>query len=193
MHLAGAIQFAFCCAVCSSSVVPGVAGTAGASNAGMTFQLTSSSFTHEQPIPARHTSDSEDVSPALRWTDPPSGTKSFALIVHDPDAPDPRAPKRDWVQWVLYDLPADTRMLAEGVKIAELPRGTREGRNDWGETGWRGPSPPIGRHRYFFELHALDSVLPDLNMPSRRDLGAAMKGHVLGTATLMGTYAKGGH
>ncbi len=158
----------------------------------MTFHLTSPSFADEQPIPARHTSDSDDVSPALQWTDPPSGTKSFALVVHDPDAPDPRAPKRDWVHWVLYDLPADTRSLAEGVTPAGLPRGTHEGRNDWADTGWRGPSPPVGRHRYFFELHALDRVLPDLGAPSRHDLEAAMKGHVLATATLMGTYAKGG-
>lgn len=91
-----------------------------------------------------------------------------------------------------YNLPADARSLAEGVTRAELPTGTREGKNDWGETGWRGPSPPTGRHRYFFELNALDRVLPDLNMPSRHDLEAAMKGHVLGTATLMGTYAKAG-
>jgi Raf kinase inhibitor-like YbhB/YbcL family protein len=93
---------------------------------------------------------------------------------------------------VLYDLPADARSLAEGVAPAELPRGTHEGRNDWGETGWRGPSPPIGRHRYFFELHALDCVLPERGAPSRHDLEAKMEGHVLATATLMGTYAKHG-
>jgi Raf kinase inhibitor-like YbhB/YbcL family protein len=115
----------------------------------------------------------------------------LALVVHDPDAPDPRSPQRDWVHWILYDLPADARSVAEGATMADLPDGTREGRNDWRETGWRGPSPPIGRHRYFFELHALDSVLPDLDTPSRQDLEGAMKGHVLATATLMGTYAKG--
>ena len=158
----------------------------------MTFHLTSPSFAHEQPIPARHTSEGNDVSPALRWTDPPPGTRSLALVVHDPDAPDPHAPKRDWVHWVLYELPPDARSLAEGATPAQLPRGTREGRNDWGETGWRGPSPPVGRHRYFFERHALDRVLPDLGAPSRHDLEAKMKGHVLATATLMGTYAKGG-
>lgn len=158
----------------------------------MTLHLTSPSFQHDHPIPARHTSDGADVSPALAWTDPPPGTKSFALVVHDPDAPDPRAPKRDWVHWVLYDLPADARSLPEGATTATLPPGTREGRNDWGETGWRGPSPPVGRHRYFFELHALDRVLPDLRTPSRSDLEAELRGHVLDTATLMGTYAKGG-
>lgn len=158
----------------------------------MTFHLTSPSFADGQPIPARYTSDGEDVSPALHWSDPPLGTRTFALVVHDPDAPDPRAPKRDWVHWVLYEVPADARSLPEGAALADLPPGTREGRNDWGETGWRGPSPPIGRHRYFFELHALDRALPELTTPSRHDLEAAMKGHVVGTATLVGTYAKAG-
>jgi Raf kinase inhibitor-like YbhB/YbcL family protein len=110
----------------------------------MTFHLTSPSFADGQPSPARHTSDDEDVSPALHWTDPPLGTKSFALVVHDPDAPDPRASERDWVRWVLYDLPADVWSLAEGVTNTELPPGTREGRNDWGETGWRGRARPSG-------------------------------------------------
>jgi Raf kinase inhibitor-like YbhB/YbcL family protein len=189
VHLARLVSLILGCAVWS--IVPGSAGTAGAFEAAMSFHLTSPSFGPAQPIPARHTGDGEDVSPALRWTDPPSGTRSFALVVHDPDAPDPRAPKRDWVHWILYDLPADARSLPEGAKGALLPRGAREGRNDWGEPGWRGPSPPIGRHRYFFDLYALDSVLPDLGAPSFQDLGAAMKGHVLGTAILMGTYAKG--
>lgn len=155
----------------------------------MTFHLSSSSFGAGQPISARNTSDGEDVSPALEWDDPPPGTKSFALVVHDPDAPDPRAPKRDWVHWVLYDLPASARSLPEGTPT---PRGAHEGRNDWAETGWRGPSPPVGRHRYFFELSALDTELPDLGQPTRRELEEAMKGHVLATATLIGTYAKGG-
>jgi len=159
----------------------------------MTFQLTSTSFGNGQPIPARHTSDGEDASPPLAWTDPPPGTKSFALVVHDPDAPDPRAPKRDWVHWVLCDLPASARSLPAGARARDLPPGTREGRNDWGETGWRGPSPPVGRHRYFFELRALDCTLPDLGKTTRHDVEAAMKGHVLGSATLMGTYAKHAH
>jgi Raf kinase inhibitor-like YbhB/YbcL family protein len=149
------------------------------------FQLTSSSFTSGRPIPARHTSDGEDAPPELAWSDPPTGTRSFALVVHDPDAPDPSAPKRDFVHWVLYDLPADARAVAR-----ELPPGTREGKNDWGDAGWRGPSPPVGQHRYFFELYALARELPDLGAPTRRDLEAAMQGHVLGHATLMGTYAK---
>jgi Raf kinase inhibitor-like YbhB/YbcL family protein len=165
----------------------------GASPVDMTFHLTSQSFPNGQPIPARHTSDGEDVSPALEWSDPPPGTKSVALVVHDPDAPDPKAPKRDVVHWVLYNLPAGVRSLPEGTTRATLPPGSREGLNESRETSWRGPSPPIGRHRYFFELYALDTELPDLGTPTRRDLEAAMKGHVLAKATLMGTYAKHGH
>lgn len=166
-------------------------GTRGAFAADMGFQISSPSFAPGQPIPARHTSDGDDASPALAWTDPPAGTKSFALVVHDPDAPDPRAPKRDWVHWLLYDVPAGTRSLAEGTRT--LPRGAHEGRNDWGEIGWRGPSPPIGRHRYFFELFALDCELPDLGSATRPEIEEAMKGHVLGTATMMGTYQKPKH
>lgn len=187
MRLAGVVAFALCSAACSSP-----AGAGGPTDAAMTFHLTSPSFAHEQPIPPRHTSDGEDVSPPLRWTDPPAGARSFALVVHDPDAPDPRAPRRDWGHWVIYDLPPETRSLPEDVKAAGLPHGAREGKNDWGQIGWRGPSPPVGRHRYFFELHALDKVLPDLGTPSRHDLEAAMKGHVIATAALVGTYAKGG-
>jgi hypothetical protein len=187
------------CTPCTLRPLPGLArplitfGMAGALAASMSFQLRSPSIPDGQPIPARYTSDGDDVSPPLAWPDPPPGTKSFALVVHDPDAPDPKAPKRDWVHWVLYDLPADTRALPEGETRATLPPGTHEGKNDWGTPGWRGPSPPIGRHRYYFELSALDTVLPDLGTPTRHDLEAAMQGHVLAKATLMGTYAKGGH
>ncbi|MBX3261775.1 MAG: YbhB/YbcL family Raf kinase inhibitor-like protein [Labilithrix sp.] len=157
----------------------------------MAFNLTSPSFEHEHEIPARHTCDGADVSPALVWTDPPRGTKGFALIVDDPDAPDPRAPKRTWVHWVLYDLPADARALAENASRDDFPRGTVEGENDWKEIGWRGPSPPVGRHRYFFKLHALDTSLEDLGGgASKQDLENAMMGHILATATLVGTYRR---
>jgi hypothetical protein len=163
-----------------------------ASLGGMTFRLTSPNFVPDRPLPVRQTSDGEDFSPGLDWGDPPAGTKSFALIVHDPDAPDPLAPRHDWVHWLLYDIPAKVRSLDEGMTRAALPDGTREGRNDWGTPGYRGPSPPTGRHRYFFELCALDRVLPDLGEPTRHDLEMAMKGHVLATARLMGTYARHG-
>jgi Raf kinase inhibitor-like YbhB/YbcL family protein len=157
----------------------------------MTFKLTSPNFAHEHDIPARHTCEGEDLSPALVWSDPPSGTRSFALIVDDPDAPDPRAPRRTWVHWVVYDLPADARSLPEGAKRASLPTGAVQGENDWHNVGWRGPCPSIGKHRYFFKLHALDTTLEDLRGGvSKADLENAMTAHVLGTATLVGTYQK---
>jgi Raf kinase inhibitor-like YbhB/YbcL family protein len=118
----------------------------------------------------------------------PAGTKSLALVVDDPDAPDPKAPKMTWVHWVLFDLPPTAVDLAEGVKA--LPPGTRDGTNDWHRTGYGGPCPPIGRHRYFFKLYALDRMLGDLGTPTKAQLEKAMEGHVLGRAELMGTYEK---
>ncbi len=158
---------------------------------GMTFQLTSPSFTDQHPIPPRHSADGDDVSPPLSWSDPPKNTKGFALVVDDPDAPDPRAPKRTWVHWVLYDLPPEARTLPEGATRDSLPIGTAEGKNDWHELGWRGPAPPVGTHRYFFKLYALDTSLEDLGGgATKADLENAMMGHVLATATLVGTYRK---
>jgi len=154
----------------------------------MTLSMTSSSFAHEAAIPARHTCDGADVSPPLAWTGVPAGTKSLALVIDDPDAPDPRAPRMTWVHWVVYDIPPAVSSLAEGA--SDLPAGARDGLNDWKATGYRGPCPPIGRHRYFHKLFALDAVLPDLGQPDRASLDRAMKGHVLAQATLIGTYAK---
>ena len=155
----------------------------------MAFHITSPSFDDGRDIPARHTSDGDDVSPPLDWTDPPRGTKGFALIVDDPDAPDPRHPKRTWVHWVLYDLPPDARSLPEAASRDSFPIGTVEGENDWHELGWRGPSPPVGKHRYHFKLYALDTSLEGLGGgASKQDLENAMMGHVIGTATLVGTY-----
>ena len=153
----------------------------------MALALTSPAFTSDGPIPARHTCEGEDVSPALAWTGAPEATKSFALVVDDPDAPDPAAPKRTYVHWVLYDIPASAAGLPEG---GALPPGTREGRNDWGRTGYGGPCPPIGRHRYFHKLYALDATLGDLRTPDKAALERAMKGHVLAEARLVGTYEK---
>jgi Raf kinase inhibitor-like YbhB/YbcL family protein len=156
----------------------------------MSFRLTSPAFVHEGEIPRRHTCEGEDTSPHLDWSGAPESTRSFALIVDDPDAPDPRAPKTTWVHWVLYNLPADAARLPEAVGSLGLPPGTLEGRNDWKRTGYGGPCPPIGRHRYFHKLYALDVTLPDLGQPSKAQLEEAMRGHVLGQATLMGTYEK---
>jgi Raf kinase inhibitor-like YbhB/YbcL family protein len=157
----------------------------------MSFVLQSPAFRPDGRIPRHHTCEGEDVSPELRWTGAPAGTKGFALIVDDPDAPDPKAPKRVYVHWVLYNIPASATELAGAVKAAALPPGTREGLNDWKKTGYGGPCPPIGRHRYFHKLYALDVVLPDLGTPSKAELEKAMEGHVLGKAELRGTYQKG--
>ena len=153
------------------------------------FTLTSSAFASAGQIPVRHTCDGPNLSPPLAWSGAPAGAKSFALLVHDPDAPDPAAPKRDWVHWVLYNLPPNIDALREGASRAGLPPGAREGRNDGDGTGYTGPCPPIGRHRYFHELYALDAMLPDLGAKAgRAELERATAGHVLATAQLMGTY-----
>jgi Raf kinase inhibitor-like YbhB/YbcL family protein len=168
---------------------------AGATRGGaMSLSLTSSAFTHQGEIPARYSCEvkGREISPPLAWSGVPGNAKSLALIVDDPDAPDPKAPKRTWVHWVLYDLPAAAGGLAEGVDPGHLPPGTREGKNDWGRTGYGAPCPPIGRHRYFFKLYALDAVLPDLGKPDKRRLEQSMEGHVLAHAELVGTYQKAG-
>ena len=154
------------------------------------MKITSTAFQHEAAIPSRYTCDGSNVSPPLAWTDLPGGTKSVALIVTDPDAPDPKAPKTTWVHWVLYDLPADAKGLREAIPVKGLPPGTLEGSNDWGRTGYGGPCPPIGRHRYVHTLYALDTVLTGLDRPTRAALLAAMEGHVLASAELIGTYQR---
>jgi Raf kinase inhibitor-like YbhB/YbcL family protein len=154
------------------------------------LSISSPSFAHETEIPSRFTCEGEDVSPELKWSNVPAEAKSLVLIVDDPDAPDPRAPQRVWVHWVLYNLPTDSAGLAEAVAKADLPKGTREGRNDWGRAGWGGPCPPIGRHRYFFKLYALKSVLPDLGLAKKAQIEEQMTGQVIERAELMGTYQK---
>jgi len=158
----------------------------------MPLTLLSPAFADHAPIPAIYTCDGEDVAPPIGWSGPPPHTASFALIVDDPDAPDPAAPKRTYVHWVLYDIPAAVRELEEGAGGAALPAGAREGRNDWGRTGYGGPCPPIGRHRYFFKLYALDAPLGDLGEPTKAELERAMEGHVLERTELVGTYERGG-
>ncbi len=156
----------------------------------MPFTLSSPAFHDLEVIPARYTCDGDELSPPLAWAGVPSGTKSLALIVDDPDAPDPAAPKRTWVHWVLGNIPPDTTGLPEGVGGRDLPSGTIEGLNDWKRAGYGGPCPPIGRHRYFFKLYALDITLEGLAAPTKAKLEKAMEGHVLGTTQLVGTYQK---
>ncbi len=154
----------------------------------MALSITSSVFSHMGDIPARYTCEGEDISPPLAFSGVPEGARSLALIVDDPDAPDPAAPKMTWVHWVLYNLPADTAGLEENVRV--LPAGTMEGTNDWRRTGYGGPCPPLGRHRYFFKLYALDAVLPDLHKPDKAALEEAMHGHVLAHTEIIATYQK---
>jgi len=156
----------------------------------MPLVLTSSAFTHQGSIPQQYTCQGRDVSPPLSWSGAPDGTKGFVLIVDDPDAPDPAAPRRTWVHWVLYDIPSTVSGLPEAVTSAKLPPGTREGTNDWSRTGYGGPCPPVGRHRYFHKLYALDVELPDLGAAPKGEVEKAMEGHVLAKAELIGTYQK---
>jgi Raf kinase inhibitor-like YbhB/YbcL family protein len=151
------------------------------------MQLTSPAFTPGGAIPRRYTCEGDDVAPPLAWSDAPPATQSFALIVDDPDAPDPAAPKMTWVHWVVYDIAPTVNALPEGDGKV---RGARAGRNDWKRTGYGGPCPPVGRHRYFFKLYALDALLGDLGSPSKDQLEHALRGHVLAQAELIGTYQK---
>lgn len=156
----------------------------------MTLTLTSPAFAHNDMMPIQFTCDNQDLSPALAWSGIPEGTKSLVLIVDDPDAPDPAAPKMTWVHWVLYNIPPQVAGLAEAITPAQLPTGTLEGINDWKRTGYGGPCPPIGVHRYFHKLYALDTVLPDLNQPTKAQLEQAMQGHIIGQVELIGRYKR---
>ena len=139
-------------------------------------------------IPVRHTCDGLDLSPPLAWAGVPEHTQSLVLIIDDPDAPDPRAPKKTWVHWVLYNLPPSCHGLPAGVVRASLPPGTLEGLNDWKSTDYGGPCPPVGQHRYFHKLFALDTSLPDLSQPEKNALLKAMHGHILAQTELIGLY-----
>ena len=156
----------------------------------MALAITSTAFTHNGAIPKQYTCEGADISPALAWSGVPAGTKSLVLIVDDPDAPDPKAPKMTWVHWVLYNIPPNSSGLTENEAKSGVPAGALPGLNDWQRTGYGGPCPPIGRHRYFHKLYALDTVLPDLSQPTKNRLVAATKGHVLAEAQLVGTYEK---
>ena len=156
----------------------------------MTLKLTSTAFVHEGGIPKIHTCEGQDVSPPLAWSGVPANAKSLVLIVDDPDAPDPAAPKMTWVHWVLYNIPASATGLPQGVSPKDLPESTLQGTSDFQRTGYGGPCPPIGRHRYFHKLYALDVVLPDLKNPRKQDVEKTMKRHVIEQAVLIGSYQK---
>jgi len=156
----------------------------------MALILKSRAFENGAEIPARYTCKGDDVSPPLNWEGVPEAARSLVLIVDDPDAPDPRAPKTVWVHWVLYNILPDINSLAEHITSATLPPGAIEGINDWQRLGYGGPCPPIGRHRYFHKLYALDNVLEGLNQPTKADVEAAMQGHIIGQVELIGTCQK---
>ena len=154
----------------------------------MTFLLSSPAFEHMGEIPVQYTCNGADISPPLGWQGHPEHTRSFVLIVDDPDAPDPAAPQMVWVHWVLYNLSPQTTHLDEGIGANNLPANALQGVNDWKQVGYRGPCPPVGRHRYFFKLYALDTVLPELSSPTKAEVEAAMAGHVIAETQLIGTY-----
>jgi Raf kinase inhibitor-like YbhB/YbcL family protein len=156
----------------------------------MSMNINSPAFDNHESIPAKFTCAGSDISPALHWSNVPSAAKSLVLIVDDPDAPDPVAPKTTWVHWVLYNLPPYSEGLDEAVQPNVLPEGTVQGINDWKRTGYGGPCPPIGRHRYFFKLYALDTSLTDIKNATKAQVEKAMHGHVIESAELMGTFEK---
>lgn len=156
----------------------------------MSLLLKSPVFDEGGVIPLKYTCEGDDVAPPLEWKNVPENTESFVLIVDDPDAPDPEAPRMTWVHWVVYNLPPDVRGLPEGANTHKLPAGAGQGLNDWQKVGYGGPCPPIGRHRYFFKLYALDAVLENLNSPNKAEVETAMQGHIIAQAELVGTYKK---
>ena len=156
----------------------------------MSLVLKSAAFTEGGVIPLKYTCEGDDIAPPLEWQGVPENTQSLVLIVDDPDAPDPEAPKMTWVHWVVYNLPADVQGLPEGATADILPVGTQQGVNDWHHQAYGGPCPPIGRHRYFHKLYALDIVLEDMQAPTKAQVEAAMQGHIIAQAELVGTYKK---
>jgi Raf kinase inhibitor-like YbhB/YbcL family protein len=163
---------------------------ANAAEVNTMMQLTSPNFQNQKHIDEIFTCDGENISPALNWSGAPDRVRSFVLIVDDPDAPDPANPRMTWVHWILYNIPATVSSIPEGVKARDLPKGTLQGLNDWGKKDYGGPCPPVGKHRYFHKLYALDVILPDLNHPAKAILEKAMAGHVLSRAELVGLYQR---
>jgi hypothetical protein len=173
-------------------VAPYPPATAAEGLGGLT--LSSPQFADQGAIPRVYTCEGKDTSPALAWSGVPATAKSLVLIVEDPDVPDPAHPVRTWIHWLLYNLPETSQGLAEhaGKAPKALPQGTQGGLNDWKRHDYGGPCPPIGRHRYIHTLYALDVVLPILKSPTKAHIEAAMAGHILEQAQLIGTYEKEG-
>jgi Raf kinase inhibitor-like YbhB/YbcL family protein len=179
------------CACCAAVLIGLLSANTLAQESRMALQIDSPAFANGADIPRKYTCEGDDIAPALNWRGIPGGTRSLVLIVDDPDAPDPAAPRMTWVHWVLYNLPPDSSGLPEGTTSKDLPAGSGEGTNDWKRTGYGGPCPPVGRHRYFHKLYALDTVLEGLNNPTKAEVESAMQGHILEQAELLGTYQKG--
>lgn len=156
----------------------------------MTLKVTSSAFIQGGSIPTQYTCEGKNISPPLSWSGLPNNAKTVALIVDDPDAPDPAKPRRVYVHWVIYNIPSQVSSLAENASKAGMPAGAVQGKNDWENPEYGGPCPPIGRHRYFFKLYALDTTLTGLKDATKADLERAMKGHIVDSGELMGTYQK---
>jgi len=154
------------------------------------LNLSSSAFGANAPIPPKYTCEGANVSPPLAWSGAPAKAKSFALIVEDPDAPDPAKPTRVVTHWVAYNIPGTTSVLAENASKSGMPAGSAQGLNEGSKPAYMGPCPPIGSHRYFFKLYALDTVLTGLKNPKKADLQQAMQTHVVDSTQLIGTYQK---
>lgn len=154
------------------------------------LRLKSNAFVDDGAIPEKYTCEGIDVSPPLHWENVPEQAKSLVLIIDDPDAPDPKAPKTTWVHWVLYNIPVDVNELTENASAAMLPQGAEQGLNDWKNIGYGGPCPPIGRHRYFHKLYALDCDIEGLHRATKKQIETAMKGHIIAETRIIGTYEK---
>ena len=176
----------------SDTAVAGVAVTSTRPEGSypMTLKVTSSAFQQGGSIPSQYTCEGKDSSPPLSWSGTPSNAKTIAMIVDDPDAPDPAKPQRVYVHWVVFNIPAQTTSLAENASKSGMPAGAVQGKNDWGKPEYGGPCPPVGRHRYFFKLYALDTALTGLKDATKAELEKAMKGHIVDSGELMGTYQK---
>jgi Raf kinase inhibitor-like YbhB/YbcL family protein len=178
MVLAG-VTAVLCVAACGGSSVDRPVHTAPSLSEGGDMELTSDAFRHETRIPSKYTCDGDDVSPPLAISGIPAGTKTLALVVDDPDAP-----SGTWDHWIAYDIPV-SGTIPEGVATL----GTA-GRNSWGQSGYGGPCPPSGTHRYFFTVYALDTTLGLETGAKKQTLLDAVEGHVLAEATLMGRYSR---